>query len=116
MKAMNMKAPKSPYLKKQNEYDKDMRPMIENPHAFRKNWPRKKARVNRSRRRRINVLVQEAVAKGQCEELSPVLLKSQKPLHQVKKMGIRSLRVYMETKRRNKTETESSDTSTIRQR
>jgi hypothetical protein len=51
-----MKRLKSPQLKKQDEYDKDHRPHMENPHAFRKNWPKKKARVHRRERAAVRSL------------------------------------------------------------
>jgi Mg-chelatase subunit ChlI len=41
---------KSPWQKKQDAYDRDYRLYLENPHAFRKNWPKKKARANRAER------------------------------------------------------------------
>lgn len=89
---------KSPQQKKQDEYDKDMRPMIENPHAFRKNWPRKKARVNRIKRRRIQRAVSTALAKNSIDNLSAESLKTIRPLGQWKKTGIISLRQNVENK------------------
>lgn len=41
----------------------DHRTEMEAPHAFRKNWPRKKARINRNRRRAADAAVQ-AIVKG----------------------------------------------------
>ncbi len=89
---------KSPQQKKQEDYDKDMRPLIENPHAFRKNWPKKKARINRKRRHHLQTLLQAAIACGQADGLSPELLKTVEPLQQVKKQGIRSLRQNVQAK------------------
>jgi hypothetical protein len=42
-----MRQSKSPQLKKRDAYDRDHRPLMENPHAFRKNWRKKKAREHR---------------------------------------------------------------------
>ena len=52
-----MKRRKSPKLKKQDEYDKDYRPHMENPHAFRKNWPKNKARANRGERVAVRAML-----------------------------------------------------------
>ena len=52
-----MKQRKSPQLKKQDEYEKTCRTRMENPHAFRKNWPKKKARENRSERAAVRSLM-----------------------------------------------------------
>jgi hypothetical protein len=39
-----------------------MRPLVENPHAFRKNWPKKKARINREKRHHIQAKLRAALA------------------------------------------------------
>jgi hypothetical protein len=54
---------KAPPEKKRASYTRDHRTRMEAPHAFRKNWPKKKARINRSRRRVADRAVQE-VLKG----------------------------------------------------
>lgn len=89
---------KSPQQKKQEEYDKDMRPRIEAPHAFRQNWPKKKARINRLKRRRIQAIVRTTMVKGDMDDASPELLKTVEPLQQIKKMEIISLREDVEAK------------------
>jgi hypothetical protein len=57
---------KSPQLKKQDSYEKDHRTQMENPHAFRKNWPKKKAREHR----RDRVALRKALATSEPEELT----------------------------------------------
>ncbi len=49
--------------KKRAAYDHDHRTYMEAPHAFRKNWPKKKARLNRGRRRTADQAIQ-AIIKG----------------------------------------------------
>jgi hypothetical protein len=49
--------------KRDAELKRDHRTAMEAPHAFRKNWPRKKARINRNRRRTADAAVQ-AVLRG----------------------------------------------------
>jgi hypothetical protein len=92
-----MKRRKSPYLKKQDEYDKDYRPLIEHPHAFRKNWPKKKARVNRSER----AAVRKLMTSGRFE-ITSASLKKIKSRHWVRKCGILTLRQRLEFNRRRR--------------
>jgi hypothetical protein len=47
-----MSSVKNPPAKKRNELARDHRTAMEAPHAFRKNWPKKKALANRRTRRR----------------------------------------------------------------
>ncbi len=57
---------KNPQEKKRLHYDKDH--VVcggESQHAFRKNWPRKKARVNREYRRRADQFIKEAAQVAQ---------------------------------------------------
>jgi hypothetical protein len=80
---------KSPQLKKQDEYNRDYRPRIENPHAFRKNWPKKKARANRRER----VAVRSLLAKTDQLELTPATIKGvRRTQPKIVKSGVVTLR------------------------
>ena len=60
-----MKERKTPQQKKALSYKKDRVVTTEYPHAFRRNWPRKKAFANRAYRRRIHqAVVQYHVHEG----------------------------------------------------
>jgi hypothetical protein len=48
---------------------RDHRTAMEAPHAFRKNWPKKKTRINRNRRRVADGAVQAIVKGGDPDEL-----------------------------------------------
>jgi hypothetical protein len=87
---------KSPRLKKQDEYDKDHRTFMEHPHAFRKNWPKKKARINRKERH----LLQSLVAKG--DEISSAQMRSLTRPKSIYKCGVETLReaIAIRTRRR----------------
>jgi hypothetical protein len=87
---------KSPQLKKQDEYDKDHRTFMENPHAFRKNWSKKKARINRKERHLLQLLV----AKG--DEISNAQMRSLIRPKSIYKTGVKTLReaVAIRTRRR----------------
>ncbi len=89
---------KSPQQKKQDEYDKDMRPLLENPHALRKNWPKKKARVNRKKRKHNQTAIRAALSKDIVGGPSPELLKTVESLQQFKKHYIISLRQNVKDK------------------
>jgi hypothetical protein len=58
----------TPQEKKRREYDWNHHTEAEHPHAFRKGWPRKKARANRRLRRRAAELVR-SVGAGPAEEV-----------------------------------------------
>ena len=83
---MKTKTPRrrTPYLKKQNEYDKDRYVYAEYPHVFRRSWPKKKACVHRKERHQIRALTQK-LSQQQSEELSPALLKTAKSQISLKK-------------------------------
>ena len=86
-----MKRRKSPRVKKQDEYEKDHRTHMENPHAFRKNWPKKKARVNR----RDRVKVRSLLARADADELTRAHVKSVTGGHDVFKTGVLTLRQWV---------------------
>jgi hypothetical protein len=54
---MTKKKRKSPQEKKAESYKKDRRLRAEYPHAFRRKWPKKKVRAERSYRRRMHQLL-----------------------------------------------------------
>jgi hypothetical protein len=53
---------KSPVDKKRLVYDRDHVTPAEYPHAFRKQWPRKKAKAERAARRKVRQVLQVAAA------------------------------------------------------
>ena len=90
---------KAPPDKKRAEYDRDHRTEMEAPHAFRKNWPRKKPRLSRKHRRTADARV-HAVLKGHDSEQ---LLIPPRPRGWLRKMGVGPLRQavrYREVRRR----------------
>lgn len=87
-----MKRRKSPRLKKQDEYDKDHRTLMENPHAFRKNWPKKKARANRKTRRRLEGLLRT-------EDATSSMAKATIRPKAIRKCGVKTLRGMIQWKR-----------------
>jgi len=89
---------KSPQLKKQDSYDKDHRTRMENPHAFRKNWPKKKARANR----RDRVALRSELASGNAEDLTPNAVAKLRNKNPVVKNGVSTLRVSIRTKVKNR--------------
>ncbi len=57
-----MSSVKSPRAKKRLAYERDHVAPAEYPHAFRKQWPRKKARAGRAYRRKVRQLLRAAGA------------------------------------------------------
>ena len=89
-----MRRRKSPQLKKQDEYDKDYRPYTEYPHAFRKNWPKKKARANRRERSLVKILFQSTTDES---KLTRAAIRSvKKRLPKIVKNGVVTLRERIE--------------------
>ena len=80
---------KTPPEKKRAAYDHDHRTAMEAPHAFRKNWPRKKARINRGRRRAANRVV-ESVVKG--ADAEAVVVPKRRRGEHIHKSGVGSLK------------------------
>jgi hypothetical protein len=90
---------KAPPEKKRAEYDRDHRTAMEAPHAFRKNWPRKKARLTRVHRRTAEARVHAVLRGHDADEL----LIPPRPRGWLRKMGVGSLRkvvAYREKRRR----------------
>jgi len=88
-----MKTRKSPQLKKRDGYDKTFRTRMENPHAFRKNWPRKKARANRAGR----AAARKAFARVDVEEMTDQLLRRMLNRRTILKSGVMPLREFLRT-------------------
>jgi hypothetical protein len=75
----------------------DHRTEMEAPHAFRKNWPKKKARINRNRRRVADAATRGAVRGGEPDDLLvPRRLRGE----HLKKMGVAPLGDVVATKKR----------------
>lgn len=87
-----MKQRKSPQLRKRDEYEKTYRTRMENPHAFRKSWPKKKARANRSERAAARSLI----ASAQLDDLTGKLLKHLVRRHTIRKSGVMPLKDFLE--------------------
>jgi hypothetical protein len=65
---------------------------MEAPHAFRKNWPRKKARINRGRRR-LAALTVQAVVKG--ADPDAIVVPYRKRGEHIRKSGVVSLEEFV---------------------
>jgi len=89
-----MKERKSPGLKKKDEYEKTYRTRMENPHAFRKNWAKKKARANRCER----VAVRSLFARVEADELTGERLKHVVYRHTIHKSDVMPLKEYLRTR------------------
>lgn len=89
-----MKHRKSPQLKKRDEYEKTYRTRMENPHAFRKNWPMKKARANRRER----VAIRSLVASTEPEDLTGELLRHAVYRHTIHKSHVMPLKAYLKAR------------------
>jgi hypothetical protein len=89
-----MKARKSPQLKKRDEYEKTFRTRMENPHAFRKNWPKKKARANRSERAAVRSLVSSM----EPEELTSEFLKRAVHRNTIHKSDVMPLKEFLDAR------------------
>jgi hypothetical protein len=105
-----MSRQKSPYVKKQEEYDKDRYALAEYPTWFRRHWPKKKARLNRQERRKINEIVHTTTKDAHVDELSVALLNAAKPTHNTKKWGACTLREIVDAKLQRRKETRGART------
>jgi hypothetical protein len=76
---------------------RDHRTEMDADHAFRKNWPRKKARVNRKRRRAARATVY-AVSKG--ADAEALVVPRRLPGEHLRKMGVRTLGAFVAEKQR----------------
>jgi hypothetical protein len=79
---------KTPQGKKRDQSYREFRTQMENPHAFRKNWPKKKARVNRQDRVKMRALL----ATHPIDELSIGTVKSARKRKSIVKNGVVTVR------------------------
>src|SRR5437016_4102499 len=84
---------KSPKLKKQDRYEKEHRTVMEHPHAFRKNWPKKKARGNRQRRLKEKLVI---VTSGD-DEIAGKVRSARRGVRAIKN-GVKTLKKFIEFK------------------
>jgi len=66
----------TPREKKDRDLDEQIRPLLEAPHAFRKNWPKRKARANRRTRHVAKRVLDDAVKASDTEDLTARAIKS----------------------------------------
>src|SRR5688572_352228 len=71
----SMKRRRTPAEKKALAYKKDRAIGAEYPHAFRRQWPRKKARVQRKERRQVSQSLAQVTQSYQEEQGDDILLK-----------------------------------------
>ncbi len=71
-----MQRRKSPFLKKQQDYDRERIAIPEYPHLHRRNYPRVKKRFKRMERRVAKNIIDRALLKGNVDEVSNALLKT----------------------------------------
>ena len=92
-----MKKPsrKSPQAKKREDYDRAHRTLMENPHAFRKNWPKKKARANRRER----VKARTIVATAPDDDRTAGAVKSVRQRNAIRKGSVMTVREYVAVKK-----------------
>ena len=93
-----MSSVKLPSLKKQLRLDRDHRVAAENPKAFRKNWPKKKAGGKRRLRRAQNRAIDTAAAADAVHDVASDV-RNKKLARPARKFGVVSLRETVERKR-----------------
>lgn len=93
-----MSSVKLPSLKKQLRLDRDHRVAAENPKAFRKNWPKKKAGGKRRLRRAQNRAIDAAAAADAVHDVASDV-RNKKLAKLPRKHGVVSLREAVELKR-----------------
>ena len=96
-----MKRRKSPQEKKAHEYE-EARPLLENPHAFRKNWPKKKRRASKTARRVQDQALRGALAAETREDIAVPKLKELLPAKAIKKNSVWTLAQRLESRARRK--------------
>ena len=87
-----MKTRKTPSEKKQLDYDEQIRPYLEAPHAFRKNWPKKKSRANRRTRHLADALIRGSVKSDDVEDLTVSAVKNVRKGRDIRKSQVVTLR------------------------
>ena len=87
---------KSPPEKKQDSYKRDRYVVLDAPHAFRKNWPKKKARAEQAYRQATKRILGTAVKAPEIGEMAESALKSLRR-KDVVKTGRMRLREWLES-------------------
>jgi hypothetical protein len=91
---------KTPQEKKAEEYESEIRPWCEAPHAFRKNWPKKKARVNRTERRDVKQTIDKDLSSGNEDDLTLNKLKTIHVPNAIRKTRVMTLRQRLQSKKK----------------
>lgn len=89
---------KSPYQKKQEDYDRERIAIPEYPHLHRRNYPRVKKRFKRMERRVGQAIINLALFQGRADEVSDALLKTISVRLKGPKQGASTLRKIVEWK------------------
>jgi hypothetical protein len=88
-----MRARRPPPDDKQLDYDREIRTPLEAPHATRKSWPIKKARVNRKTRLAARIAVAEAQKAGELDGVTAEATRNRlRRGREIRKMGVMTLR------------------------
>src|SRR5262249_25716459 len=93
---------KSPQERKAEEYRNEIRPDLESPHSFRRNWRKKKALANRRHRRRSALLVASAEKQGILEDITAGAIANSAPRGQIKKVLVMNLAEKLADRKRRK--------------
>ena len=86
-----MRRRQTPPEKKRLDYEEQIRPLLEAPHAFRKNWAKKEARVNRRTRHQAAAIVRESIKRNDVEDLTAEAVKRVRKGSDIKKHYVMSL-------------------------
>jgi hypothetical protein len=87
-----MRRRQTPPEKKRLDYEEQIRPLLDAPHAFRKNWAKNKARVNRGTRHLAAAMVRESMKRNEVEDLTAEAVKRVRKGRDIKKSYVMSLR------------------------
>ena len=95
-----MKARRSPPEDKQLDYDREIRTPLEVPHATRKSWPIKKARVNRKTRLAARIAVAAAQKAGDLDDVTAEATRNRlRRGRKIHKMGVMTLRQRLQERK-----------------
>lgn len=100
--ASNQHRRKSPYQKKQEEYDRERIAIPKYPHRHRHDYPRVKKRFKRMERRVGQAIINRALFEGNADEVSDALLKTISLRLKGPKQGAATLRDIVERKLKNR--------------
>lgn len=92
---------KSPQEKKRDSYKRDRYVQLEAPHAFRKNWPKKKARAQQAYRHEAKQVLDTAVKAPEIADVSENVVKTLKR-EKVVKFGKMRLREWLDRHQRER--------------